>query len=112
MRIDCCANDKYCYYKLKYDLAKDRKEVMKNKWLEWERNGHEKTQKNRIFIHLGTVDQNKYDSLRASGKEYVMFTNKNTVPYIKVIASTQAIYQVHGEFNPVLPGNGNSATPS
>ena len=113
LKNDRCANAKDCYYKLNRDLIKDRSEESNQNWIKWEVTEDERIVQNTplstncTFIGLGIEKRLEYNTLKASGEEHIIFTDRENIPDTKTVVGTQNFYQVQGDINPVLDGKWN-----
>ena len=103
MKYDRCANIYGCYLKLTQDLAKNGQGQLNKKWLEWKEKGDEKIlqkialKENRTFIGLGTEHKDEYKSLASSENHPIIYTDRESIPYMAPILGTQSIYQLQGD---------------
>ena len=97
-----CANAIDCYDNIRERLAQDGSGKRQNQWKKWELEKNEEIltkrvfRTNRTFIGLAAETKEEYDELVASGREHVVFTNREHVPDMKAIPGTQKIYQATG----------------
>ena len=78
---------------------------MNRKWLEWENEGNENiltktpltTQ--RTFIGFATEYKEEFDRLEAAGNDHIIFTDRRSIPDMKVLVGTQKVFQLQGDLN-------------
>ena len=102
LQLKCCLNAIDCYDNIRERLAQDGSGKKQNQWKKWELEKNEEIltkrvfRTNRTFIGLAAETKEEYDELVASGREHVVFTNREHVPDMKAIPGTQKIYQATG----------------
>ena len=107
MRGDHCANAHNCYINLTKELTRDGNEAKTRKLLEYEETNDKRVLENKMlrtkftFVGLGIENKDEYDRMKNEGHKHVIFTDRENVADMKVIAGTQKLYQVQGERNPI-----------